>query len=165
MRDTRKPLLFVSSLLVTLAVLIAGCDRFGPSAGPVKLRDAQHMNEYLTGFGGSVAWELRGVGGVRQFWVFRSDGTFRTWIEADAGAASLGEIIGLAALPADVNEITGAWSATTDTLSLTALRSDAGATRPDTTVPLRWIDGKLRIGIAGQTYMRAQGMDLPEDPG
>ena len=68
-------------------------------------------------------------------------------------------------MPADAISVSGTWRATTDKLLLGSLRTDTGATVADTTTPLDWVDGKLRIGIGNQRYMRAARTDLPEIDG
>ncbi|MHC5004182.1 MAG: hypothetical protein ACYTJ0_13790 [Planctomycetota bacterium] len=135
-------------------VLAVGCDRAFPPPGPVPLRGAAHMRSYLSG---APAWMDRGDDGPDQFWSFAPDGTCRTWVipgEDDPGPPA---VSGLPDLPAGTTMIIARWAATEAVLSLTQLRTEHGATLPDVDVPLRWIDGKLRIGIDGRQHMRVTG--------
>jgi hypothetical protein len=135
-------------LLTTL--LLAGCDRAVPAPGPVPLRDATQMRGYLAS---PQVWTLRGVDGVDQFWSFNVDGTCKAWILPD-GPMTLAEVTGLDTVPADATLFTATWTATEGVLTLEQIRTDTGATVPDATLQLDWVDGKLRIGIGGRRYWK-----------
>jgi hypothetical protein len=143
-------------LIVMLALAwLGGCGGSAPvpapAAGPVPLRDAAHMQGYLAG---GEAWQLRGVDGVTQFWSFDADGTCKAWILPDESAMPLADACVVPGIPHDATLFTAKWSATEVTLALEGITTDTGVAVPDTTVVLQWVDGKLRIGIAGRQFMR-----------
>jgi hypothetical protein len=122
------------------------------TVGPTPLRDEQHMREYLAS---AAAWQLWYDDEHSQFWQFKRDGTFSTWSdgESDSDLATLFPD----QLPAGVMRVTGKWQATAEALQLSDLTTPTGQVIEPFTLPLKWIDGKLRIEIGGHHYMRQMG--------
>ncbi len=135
--------------LISLAFL-AACERRDPPPapvprrltppGPVLMRDAAHMKQYLS----SGGWRLVGRDANRRF-RFSADGTF------SASGEGLAALLGFSDT---VAEVTGRWNADTTTLRLSEIEADGGGAPLAKSLPLGWVDGKLNINIGGRQYRR-----------
>ena len=134
--------------IVFLVVLSAGC-AYESTVGPVPLRDAQHMADYLAG---AKAWELWNQEKPAQFWEFEQDGIFTVWIEGKSDSDLSNLFPGR--IPSGVRKLTGKWQATTMQLQLSDVNMSSGEALEPFTLNLKWVDGKLRIEIGGHHYMR-----------
>ena len=141
--------------ILFVAMMLGGCDRGvpmpGPAPGPVPLRDAAHMRQYLAG----ASWTRRSDG-EHEHWSFDSDGSCKAWV-LPGSSMTLAEFTGLPGLPVDATLLTASWTVTEDMLTLTRIRTEHGTDVPDGTIPLHWVDGKLRIGIGPHRFMRRLG--------
>ncbi len=127
--------------LISLAFLSACNSKESPTVvGPVPLRDAAHMKEYI----GSSEWRLVGSDANRWF-RFSTDGKF------SAGGDGLADLLGFATT---VTEVTGLWDADKTSLYLSEIGGGAEDAMLTKSLPLGWLDGKLNINIAGEQYRR-----------
>lgn len=107
------------------------------SPGPVELRSADHMREFLC----SGRFSAVGSDATRRtsWWEFRENGTFAARLEA--------------------SHLSGSWTANETELNLTELEvrtgPDGELTEPaDRRLRLQWVDGKLNIEIDGVQYRK-----------
>ncbi len=163
----------VSVLLLGFCILsFAGCtgssttsfgfdDQIEP--GPVKLRNLEQLKSYLSGHSrGGDSWRkksrVKKETTAEVVWNFQSNGDFYTWISFYDSKQSppenfFSQTTGLKVDP-DSEVVQGKYRVTLKSIHLTEMRTAKGKKLKDQSVPIHWVDGKLRIGINDQQLMR-----------
>jgi hypothetical protein len=101
---------------------------------------------------GADAWRAVLDDGEELFWSFSDDGTCTAWI-AGEGLADLHFALSRV-VPRGTRQIQARWTADTERLSLTDVTHLKADPLRDMGFPLGWVDGKLRIEIAGRRFMK-----------
>ena len=132
-------------LVLPLLMLFGACNP-GGEVGGVELEGVDHMRGYLVR---PDKWEHERRGdGQTLSWSFTIEGAFEVWAD---GSDDLEQWIGIG-LPPGVMRARGRWTADTETLSLTDIVSGSAPRIVKASLPLAWVDGKLRIEIGGRRF-------------
>jgi hypothetical protein len=133
---------------LALVFVLAGCS--GPATvGATPLGGAEHMRSYLVQ---QSDWRAILDDGEELLWSFSDDGTCQAWIEGEGRADlhfALSRIV-----PEGTRRIDARWTADTERLQLTDVTHWKADPLRDMGFPLGWVDGKLRIEIAGRRFMK-----------
>ncbi len=123
-------------LLGALACIgIGACSQRTPAPGPVPLRSKQQVHAFLSG------QRIVATGDDSLWWQFEEDGTFQAQCDLHVPQE------------ADPYLLRGRWSVTLHRLELSDL--DPGPVgEAELSLPLGWVDGKLRIEVDGRRYQR-----------
>ena len=134
--------------LSTVLLSFASCADQTP-VGPIPLRDAKHMQGFLSEAKAWVLWHGRVKA---QFWDFRQDGTFAARVDEEA-VSDLSQLFP-GNIPVGTKRLAGKWRATATQLQLSDVVTGDGESIDSFALPLTWVDGKLRIEIGDHHYMR-----------